>query len=47
MDKRDKSTRFLEAELENPVLGIRPVLEADFSRDNFENEHGASDYQNL
>ncbi len=48
MKKRSsKGTRFFEAELENPILGIRPVLDTDLTRDNFENDPGDSDFQDL
>ena len=47
MKKRSsKNARFsVRAELENPVLGIRPVLDADLTRDHLEN--GASDLRDL
>lgn len=47
MDKKStKGTRFfIESELENPLLGIYPVLDTDLARDNLEN--GASDFRDL
>ena len=49
MDKRsNKTTRFFfESELENPLLGIYPVLDADLARDNLENDLGTSDFRDL
>lgn len=49
MGKRSsKSQRFfMECELENPLLGIRPVLDTDLLRDGLENDPGASDFQDL
>ncbi len=48
MNKRsNKTTRFFETELENPLLGIYPVLDADLTRDNLENDLGASDFRDL
>ncbi len=47
MKRSSKGTRYFEAELENPILGIRPVLDTDLTRDNFENDPGDSDFQDL
>ena len=35
----------MDCELENPILGIRPVLDADLSKDSPEN--GSSDFRDL
>lgn len=47
MDKRNTkgTSSFLESELENPLLGMYPVLDPDLSKDSLENDIGVSDFR--